>query len=324
MGCVIGSPVAYRVFQRNAGNVARVPVCAEVDGSARRVEARVVDDGGAAAGWTAMEASGEGRFSREMEVPAGGWYEVQVRALDAGGELIGEASVGKVGVGEVFICAGQSNAGNSGAGLMSSQDDRAASFDGENWTHCDDPQKGATGQGGSPWPVLGDLLVRGLGVPVAFASVAVGGSSVKYWQPGEPGYPRLEHAVNALGPHGARAVLWHQGETDAMNGMPADEHEGLLANVIKLSREVGRYEIPWVVANVSFCPERWDQEPEKRDAIRSAQQALWSKGMALRGPDTDELRDPKYRAADRIHFSELGLKEHGRAWYEAVMEQLFA
>lgn len=217
----ITSPVAYRVFQRNAHNTAQVPVSAAAQASVRRLEAGVTDrkTGRTVVDWTALEDPRSGdEFSGVLEAPAGG---------------------------------------------------------------------------------------------------------VNYWQPGEPACPRLEHVLKALGSHGARAVLWHQGETDAINGMPADEYEQLLTNLIKLSREAGGYDIVWLVANASFCPDQWDAEPAKFKAIRKAQQALWRKGIALRGPDTDQLRDPKYRSGDRIHFSEFGLRVHAERWFDVIVEQLF-
>jgi hypothetical protein len=47
-------------------------------------------------------------------VPAGGWYTLGVRATVTG-RLVAEVLVERVGVGEVFVVAGQSNAANHGA-----------------------------------------------------------------------------------------------------------------------------------------------------------------------------------------------------------------
>jgi hypothetical protein len=57
--------------------------------------------------------------------------------------------------------------------------------------------------------------------------------------------------------------------------------------------------------------------------IRRAHQRLWSDGLALRGPDTDDLQGP-LRARDRTHFSRLGLEVHAERWYAMVWSQLFA
>lgn len=324
-GIIIETPAPYRVFQRSSAGSAAVPIAGTGHTTMARVEARVTSGpGNVISDWTALDVpAGNGTFEGRITLPAGGWYTIEVRGLDAQGEVAGEASVERVGVGEVFVCAGQSNAANAGETKTRAQSDLVAAFDGVNWSHCEDPQKGANGEGGSPWPTLGDLLARHLGVPVAFASVAVGGTSVNFWQPGAEGYAKLKRVMLALGTDGARAVLWHQGESDAAGGMPGADYEKKLENTIRSIRADAGYDIPWVVAKVSFVPDAWDNQPDKRDAIRSAQQALWDRGVALPGPDTDTMRSPELRAADRIHFSELGLRVHGERWFAAVWRGLF-
>ena len=172
--------------------------------------------------------------------------------------------------------------------------------------------------------MLGDLLVRRLDMPVAFASVAIGGSSVKLWQPGTEGYDKLKHVLTALGRNGARAALWHQGENDVVDGMPARQYEALLTNTIRHSRVDAGYDVAWFVANVGFVPEDREQPPGHNEVIRSAQRVLWEKGIANQGPDTDELSDPKFRSADRLHFSDLGLKTHAERWFAVLHPQLFS
>ena len=53
--------------------------------------------------------------------------------------------------------------------------------------------------------------------------------------------------------------------------------------------------------------------------IRAAQAALWKKGIALEGPDTDQLKG-KLRGRDGqgVHFSGPGLHAHANAWVEKV------
>lgn len=319
------TPIPRQVFQRGASDTARVPVRVGASAGVDAVEARVVrhECREVLVDWIPLQSAGAGEFEGAFELPSGGWYVLQTRERTAAGVFVREEAVERIGVGEVFICAGQSNAANSGQTPMKSLDDRVSSFDGVHWTPCEDPQRGANGEGGSPWPVLGDLLARNLDMPVAFASVAVGGTSVNFWQPGEDGYERLQRAALALGVKGARAVLWHQGESDALGGMPTEQYVQRLTNTITRIREDAGYDLPWFVAKVSFCPDHWDEHPEMRDAIRSAQQALWDAGTALQGPDTDALRAPHYRSEDRIHFSELGLRVHAERWFAMLWSRLF-
>ena len=53
--------------------------------------------------------------------------------------------------------------------------------------------------------------------------------------------------------------------------------------------------------------------------IRKAQLRIISEGLALLGPDTDEIRkNPKWIEAGGAEFVGEGLKEHGQMWEEAL------
>ena len=93
------------------------------------------------------------------------WYRLEVRGL-GGGQAAVEASVEHVGVGEVFIVAGQSNAGNYGSERQSVKTGHVASFNGVQWALADDPQGGADGSGGSFIPAFGDAMNMRFHVPI--------------------------------------------------------------------------------------------------------------------------------------------------------------
>jgi hypothetical protein len=181
--------------------------------------------------------------------------------------------------------------------------------------------------GGSPWPLLGDMLQRALDMPVAIASTGFGGSSVADWQPdAEPVsahvphslYPALRQRVASLG--GVRAILWHQGESDASLGRDsASYHQLFRALQVGLERDTGR-DLTWVVARASFLPRL---DAASMAPIRRAQERLWREGHALRGPSTDELQGA-LRGPDHTHLSGRGLRVHAELWFAALWSQLFA
>ena len=73
--------------------------------------------------------------------------------------------------------------------------------------------------------------------------------------------------------------------------------------------------MPWFVAQASYhSPEDPSCPP-----IRAAQASLWKEGVALEGPDTDQLTG-EYRQNNGkgVHFSAKGLKAHGELWAEKV------
>jgi hypothetical protein len=327
---VVNQPRERQVFQRADAGPTTVTVQVVAPTTIGRLVASVRPAGGGetiAQGELAKRPGGRADstslFTAELRVPAGGWYRLGISVDGIAGPLE-MTSVERFGVGEVFLVAGQSNSTNHGDERIASQDDRVSSFDGARWALAADPMPGAqdSSGGGSPWPTCGQALVEAWKVPVAFSICGFGGTSVEQWQkdaaPIDPStqktlFDGLATRAQALGSF--RAILWHQGETDAARGMSrADYAARFRALRDALAQDTGT-KAPWVVANVSFVP---GELPAKMEEIRAAQQALWKEKVALQGPDTDDLLD-EMRAKDRIHFSKVGLEAHGKRWAERLM-----
>ncbi len=269
------------------------------------------------------------QFRSVVRVPAGGWYSLRITEA---GEHEPRLEVQRFGVGEVFVVAGQSNSTNFGEERFGALDDFVCSFDGMQWKVAQDPMPGVQdgSNGGSPWPLFGHLLRQSLGVPVGIASVGFGGTSVRHWQKDHEYYPRenqrvvlydgLRQRVDAL--RQMRAILWHQGETDAAGGLPKDDYlKNFLALQSTLAKDIDGTLPPWVVAHASYVP---GLARERMDAIRAAQTELWTTHAALQGPDTDDLLGDLRHSKDHIHFSKLGLEVHAQRWYAMVWAQFFA
>jgi len=245
---------------------------------------------------------------------------VEVQALRGPG-VVAHATVGHVGVGEVFVIAGQSNSTNCGQQKLKQKSGMVAAFGGSDWRPADDPQPGVhdKSSGGSCWPAFGDALYDKYRVPVGIASTGHQGSSVKQWQPGGELFKWMMGRIKQLGPHGFRAVLWHQGESDV--GTPSAEYVKLLTAVVKESKKQAGWDFPWFVAQVSY------QSPSNRSSptVRAAQEKLWNAGVALEGPDTDTLTgDNRDHNGQGIHFSAKGNTAHGKMWADKVGRHLDA
>jgi hypothetical protein len=220
-----------------------------------------------------------------------------------------------------------------------------AAFDGDRWQLANDPQPGATGTGGSFLPPFGDAVAEKFGVPVGFVACGVGATSVREWLPEGatfPNPPTLEDHVRKLadgrwestgnlytsfrdrmkrlGPHGFRAVLWHQGESDAnqkdaTRTLPGKLYREYLEKLIRDTRKDIGWDAPWFVAQVSYH----GPGDEASQDIRAAQASLWKDKLAFEGPDSDalkgELRDSGGKG---VHFSGPGLREHAAKWVEKV------
>jgi len=251
-------------------------------------------------------------FDGSVPTPAGGWYSLEVRAMKAG-DLVAGKTVDHVGVGEVFVIAGQSNSTNFGSEKLQTQTGRVSSFSGTAWQLANDPQPGVqdNSPNGSPWPAFGDDLYEKIHVPIGIAATGFGGTSVSEWQPGAPRklFEGMMQRIQELGPHGFRAVLWHQGENDEHTS--TQDYVRLLTNVIETSKKEAGWDFPWFVAQASYHSESDPESPE----VRAAQKELWDTHVALKGPDTDTLRgDNRYG----IHMSGKGLRAHGRMWADLV------
>ena len=190
-------------------------------------------------------------------------------------------------------------------------------------------------------PPLGDQLATRFRVPIGFVPCGSGGTSVREWLPAGIGftnpptvevnvekqlggtwvskgglYAQLVQRLRRLGPHGFRAVLWHQGESDAhqqdsSRTLAGPLYHDYLAQIIRSSRRECGWDAPWFVAQASYHTPDDSGSAE----IRAAQQALWTSGVAEEGPDTDQIRgDFRDERGMGVHFSGVGLREHAARW----------
>jgi len=317
----LASPIACEVFQRGKGDQADILVEGTISDKADVIEAKAELAPGANRGtptkWVAIASHGQmvqGRFSGRLRLRAGGWYHVTVRAR-LGGKAIAEQSVEKVGVGEVFVTAGQSNSANFGNPQQEAKDDRVVYFDGKAYIHAKDPIPGGCGGGGSPWALLGDRIAASQQVPVCFRSASLTWTEVKSWLPPDTElYKNLVACAKTFGTNGVRAVLWHQGESDALVNTSADTYcDRIKAIVDTLNRDAG-YAIPWFVAQATFHP---GSNAEQQQQVAKGQRLLWEKKVCCQGPITDDLLGAEYRH-DGVHFNQKGLTTHAERWFDAL------
>ncbi len=312
------SPRSYQVFQRQSRQIGRVVVSGRVVPPCDRVEARVVGKsviGFLPGAWQPVTLYPVSQaFWASLPTGAGGWYKVEVRAL-RGVLIVAQSLVENVGVGEVFVGAGQSNSTNSGQERTQQTSGMVSAFSGTTWQIANDPQPGThdNSGGGSFWPAFGDAMYQKYHVPIGVAVTGHGGTSVSKWQPNGELFNWMMTRIYQLGPNGFRAVLWHQGENDT--GMASDEYAAKVTNVIQSSKQMAGWEFPWFVAQVSYHNPR---EP-LFSSTRDAQKKLWDTNIALEGPDTDTLTgDNRDHDGTGIHFSPKGLQAHGQMWADRV------
>ena len=307
------SPLNYQVIQRRTAREGVIPVAGHCAVACDRVEVRLAGT----TGWLPAKLDAKGNFKTNLWAPAGGWYVLKVRANTGA-----TARVSHVGVGEVFVGAGQSNSTSCGGfqsksprdGRTQPKSGMVSTFDGTRWRIAHDPQPGAhdTITGGSFWPAFGDAMAARFNVPIGVAMTGHAGTSIRQWTKDDVLFQWTLARLRQLGRDCFRALLWHQGETDADMRMPADRYAAGLGEIIGDFRKAIGRDFPFFIAQATFIP--WPRENVFRE-IRGAQRRLWKEGIALQGPDTDAMRGAlRDMDGKGIHFSKKGLKVHGEAW----------
>ena len=340
------APTDYQVIQRTSRAGGKILITGRLASDTRptALEARLTGAGASGAWQPLPFKSGADEFRSELDAPAGGWFGLEVRAL-MNGKILAATNVAHLGVGEVFVVAGQSNSANHGEEKQQPRSGRVAAFNGKLWRPANDPQPGASGGGGSFLPPFGDALVERFQVPVGLVATGVGATSVREWLPRGTRFPNpptllgnvtqlasgeweckgtiftnFTTRLKQLGPRGFRAVLWHQGESDAnqrdpTRTLPGELYRKFLTQLIHDSRREAGWDAPWFVAQVSYHVPGDEASPD----IRAAQASLWQDGLALEGPDSDALKgDLRERGGKGVHFSGPGLREHAARWAEKV------
>lgn len=330
------------VFQRNLSNEASVTVTGIAPPTATLVEARFVPlaiGQGNSTAWTALPfLTGSAAFRGQVQVAAG-WYRLDVRAKTSS-TVLAQTQVNRVGVGEVFVVAGQSNVYGHIQRVVGSVEDRVSCVDFQQDSLSDQllplqfsrPTYGsAIGPSQPPhlWSMVGDKLVQRLNVPVLFLGAALGGSSSTAWQQGALGnlgtttnssvYRQLGEALlHYVTRTGARAVLWHQGETDTYYGTNYQTYYNNLITVIQKSRQqLGSYPLAWMISRVSY------NGGQTSPAIISAQnQLIADLSNAYPGPASDSITGPENRP-DNIHMKGPGLIRFINSWDQALSASFF-
>ena len=346
------SPLNYQIFQRATLEQGKLIVAGSIQSNAKdapdALEARLT--GKSLAGdlpgkWQRLPFDARvASFRGELPAPAGGWYRLEICALQHTVPLMTNA-VEHVGIGEIFVVAGQSNASNTGEKKNRTQTGLVVAFSGTNWQLAVDPEPNTSGDKGSIMPLFGDALVGQFSVPVGIVPTAVGATSVREWLPAGIPFnrlPTLTHNVvtvgpgkwessgilfnnftarmKQLGPNGFRAVLWHQGESDAKQAnpqcaLPGGLYRQYLEELISDSRAAIGWHAPWFVAQASYHNPQDTGTPE----ILAAQRAVCDDGYAFPGPNTDTLTGAmRDKNGTGTHLSDAGIHAHAQMWVDAV------
>ncbi|MCX6219131.1 sialate O-acetylesterase [Spirosoma sp.] len=336
----ITSPVPRMVFQRNLANEASVSITGIASSSATTIEARFVPMAvgqGNVTDWTPLKFLPQSTAFHGQVTVSAGWYRLDVRSR-SGRTITAQTQVNRVGVGEVFIIAGQSNAEGGFQRPPSSVDDRVMCVDFRQdslseqliplqFSHISYGTSIGPSQPPHIYSILGDKLAQRLNVPILFLGAALGGTSSADWQQsaaGNMGTGRNSAVYRRMGAvllhyvtrTGARAVLWHQGESD-LHSSTQTYFDNIKYVIEKSRQQLGGKPLAWSVSRASYI------FGQTSPSVIAAQNQLISNVFnVFAGPATDGITGPDNRFDD-LHFGGNGLYRFASAWDESLTASFF-
>ncbi|AEI51196.1 T9SS type A sorting domain-containing protein [Runella slithyformis] len=345
----VSFPTPRIVFQRSNTNAASFVVSGSYQqGIPDQIEAALVPISagqGKATNWQVVEKMPKGGVFAGTVTGEGGWYKLKVRVI-RNATVADSTEVDRIGIGEVFLVAGQSNArGIQNYGAPSANDDRVscfnylnASFDPNElpeptFSHLNgDSYIAPYGYSAWSWGILGDLLANRFNVPVLFYNVALEGTTSRSWRESSTGYAlnpytggfyvnqlpysQLRVVVRQLIPlTGVRAILWHQGESDNQFGLSEQEIVSNLQQVIAQSRNDAGQNISWVISKVSY------NVYFSKAVINAQSTVINTTSNVFEGPATDDIQIPR---PDGVHIQGNGLTTLAQHWNQSLNSYFFS
>jgi hypothetical protein len=352
----IDYPLTRSVFQRDKSNFAPIYIAGSYTKSIDRVEAKLIAlNHGNSTEWTTIHTNPQGGFYSGNITASGGWYEIQVRGIKDEQQISFHA-LSPVGVGEVFLIAGQSNAqgfsytSNNEFGVQGASDDRVncinySNHDKQNpdlpypaFGHLDAPSNiSPRGQSAWNWGKLGDLLASRLQVPILFYNAAWDGTIVRSWresitgtavspyipanyEPSGMPYSNMRTALQQyVAMTGVRGVLWLQGEGDNQFNTTTDSYFADLKAIIDASRNDSGKNISWMIALTSYS----NKFSFNNNVIEGQKRVINTVSNVFEGPNSDAIQVPR-TDKDGIHFHGDGLLNIAEAWNNKLTDDFFA
>lgn len=265
------------------------------DGVTVKVVARVLaeDSGDIVLPWqTAELPPGGNRWQLTLrDVPAGGLYRIETMLASdeynmdvvmTRGDMVHH-----VGVGDVYLIAGQSNASGRGKDPIYDPPELGVHLfrNRGSWGLAVHPMNDSTGSvyhanieyhnpSHSPYLQFAKRLKRELGYPIGLVQSALGGQPLSAWDEAEDGELLRNMIAMARDAAGGRigGVLWYQGCTDALQGRSGDYLPRFAGVVERTRAQLALPELPFLTVQLNRCTRPSDEEQDRHwGIVREAQ-----------------------------------------------------
>ena len=286
--------------------------------------------------WTKCSINGE-NWDIELDIPVGGPYTLHTSMTEC--EKSGWSEWGTrgdivqhIGVGELFVIAGQSNSSGYGKDFIYDPPELGVHIykNNKSWTLAAHPLQDSTGAENNPNRDAGNTghslylsfakyLKRELGCPIGLIQASQGGSALAAWNPFEEGalYRNMIEQINECG-GSVRAVIWYQGCSDTVNEQRADTYFERFSKMReRLCADLGEEDIPIAAFQISYCNEEL-QNDRNWAVVREQIRRL---GRELKNVYAMPASDVVF--SDHIHVSALSNLRLGERAAKVLLGHLF-
>ena len=240
-----------------------------------------------------MYGAGQRKLDDNLSAGTGGLYRIETYMDYEGWDGLSCTRgdmVHNVGVGDVFVIAGQSNAAGRAKNPVADDPELGVHVlrTSARWELATHPLGETTNAlhvghyenhnpGHSPWLHFAKRLKRELGYPIGLVPCAYGGAPLRWWNPEENGalFTNMLEMLADYDIH-PRAVLWYQGEAEGYEDSAQTYLERFAAFVRHTRAALGQPELPFLTVQLNRCMEGPSEKLDRQwGMVREAQRQAW-------------------------------------------------
>jgi len=347
-GAIIeAGPSDWQIVQQDEHGCANIAVEGRWVGEAGgRVQLRLVREDNSVPvtpglDWHDAKTAANGSWKAVLKrVPAGGLYRLETRYNPKGNPAGEWAPRGDMrhflGVGDLWVIAGQSNSAGYGRGPIDDAPTLGVHLfrNSEQWALATHPlnestdtkhavNREAANSGHSPYLHFGRVVQQEMKFPIGLVQTSLGGSPLTSWNPMEPGqavlHENMLHCIELVGGK-VKGVLWYQGESDTGTDENVTTYEKRFIQSVQAWRKaLGQRDLAVITVQLNRVYSIADDDAHRRwSQVREAQRQV---PKNLSGAAVVPALD--LPLSDTVHVSPAGNMILGERMARATLGMLY-